>query len=46
MKSRDAGRVIILILSALGIALSVYLTYLHYSKADAAFVCPVQAVIP
>jgi uncharacterized membrane protein len=37
MKNKDLNRVVILILSALGIALSAFLTYLHYSVADAAF---------
>lgn len=35
--NKDTGRLIILVLSTLGAALSVYLTYLHYSDADAAF---------
>lgn len=37
MKAKNTHKVIIIILSALGVALSVYLTYLHYSNADAAF---------
>jgi uncharacterized membrane protein len=37
MKAKSTPKVVILILSVLGIALSVYLTYLHYSSADAAF---------
>ncbi|HSE83251.1 MAG TPA: vitamin K epoxide reductase family protein [Thermodesulfobacteriota bacterium] len=37
MKAKDRPRVIIIILATLGIVLSVYLTYLHYSNANAAF---------
>lgn len=37
MGAKNSSKVVILILSALGIALSVYLTYLHYSNVDAAF---------
>ncbi|MBI2486807.1 MAG: vitamin K epoxide reductase family protein [Deltaproteobacteria bacterium] len=36
-KNKNTPGVIILVLSALGIALSLYLTYLYYSKAVAAF---------
>ena len=36
-KNKNTPGVIVLVLSALGIALSLYLTYLYYSKAMAAF---------
>ncbi|HWP93747.1 MAG TPA: vitamin K epoxide reductase family protein [Thermodesulfobacteriota bacterium] len=36
-KENDTSRIILLVLSALGFAVSLYLTYLYYSKTEAAF---------